>query len=121
VCSSSFFIQLIGPIANSVFEFREAHLTEIGVGRTELKLHDIHLALPIYLPRFSTVWMQVHAVENQRVERQATMFLPLEQTMKEDEKKRLSAVLRSTEYLLLEEVVLTLALEPRRRQLAEAG
>jgi hypothetical protein len=41
--------------------------------------------------------------------------------MKEDEKKRLSAVLRSTEYLLLEEVVLTLALEPRRRQLAEAG
>src|SRR5215831_5297358 len=38
---------------------------------------------------------------------------PQEQTMKDDEKKRLSAVLRATEYLFLENMALKLVLEHR--------
>src|SRR5436190_2121571 len=43
----------------------------------------------------------------------ATMFLPSGKPMKEDEKKRLSAVLHATEYLFLENMALKLVLEHR--------
>jgi hypothetical protein len=33
-------------VDNTVFQFSEAHLAEIGVGGTESNLHDIHLVFP---------------------------------------------------------------------------
>ncbi len=36
----SLFVQLISSVANSIFQFGEAYLPEIGVGRAQLKLHD---------------------------------------------------------------------------------
>src|SRR5579864_496979 len=63
---TSFFIQLISPLANSVFQFNEAHLAEIGVGGTESNLHDIHLVFHIYLRRSCSMslLMRIPAVEN---------------------------------------------------------
>src|SRR5690242_12820490 len=49
VCVPSFFEQLIRTFANPVFQFCEAHLTEVGVGWTELKLHNVPPRLS-YLP-----------------------------------------------------------------------
>ena len=43
----------------------------------------------------------------------ATMFLPSGKPMKEDEKRRLSAVLHATEYLFLENMAPKLVLEHR--------
>lgn len=47
VCIPFFFVQLISSVANSVFQFGEAHLPEIGVGGTQSKLHDFHLVFPV--------------------------------------------------------------------------
>jgi hypothetical protein len=40
---SSFFPELISASANSVFQFKKPHLAELGVGGTQLKLHNFHL------------------------------------------------------------------------------
>jgi hypothetical protein len=42
-CVSSLFPELISACPNSMFQFTKTHLAELGVGGTQLKLHNFHL------------------------------------------------------------------------------